>query len=52
MNKQTRLPQQIRGEKKTFPLDEVNRLKLEKAQVEGIVGRPKDERYKRHTRTP
>ena len=57
MNKQSKEsqsePQQQRGSKKTFPLDEANAMKHQKKEeVDGIPGRPKDESHKTHRRTP
>lgn len=55
MNKQSKdqpQPQQQRGSKKTFPLDEANAVKHQKEEAEGVPGRPKDDSHKSHRRTP
>lgn len=51
MNKQTG-EQQNQEPKKTFPLDEANKMKQQKNEADGIPARPKDESYKGHQPTP
>ena len=52
MNKSIKDPQQNQESEKAMPLEEVNKVKKQKAEVGEVVCKPKEDTPKGHKRTP
>ena len=52
MNKSIKDPQQKQESEKAMPLEEVNKVKKQKAEVGEVVSKPKEDTPKGHKRTP
>ena len=52
MNKSINEPQQRRESKERVPLEEINKVKQQKAEVGEVARKPKEDTQKSHKRTP